>query len=171
MENLLFVSIISMGSYLLWYHRKYGMTGSISATFKGLQKKEKILMPLTLWATAFPIMIVGVLKAPTVITKVLFGVAGGLILLISVSPMYWKKKTKNNRIQSLIHYIGSYGGIGIGMVACLLSFSSLPTILIIIAYIAFVASQMLLKWKFINNHIYWIEVIAIIICVGVEYFH
>jgi hypothetical protein len=171
MENLLIIPIVSMAAYLLYVYKKYGMTKSISATFQRLQKKEKILMPITLWLTAFPIMIVGVLKAPTLFTQVLFGIAGTLILLISVSPMYWKSETKNNRNQALLHYVGSYGGIGIGMIACLLSFTSLSVILIIGAYLLFVASQMLLKWKFVNNHIYWIEVIAIIISVGLEYFN
>lgn len=170
MENLLFIPILMMAAYLLYVYQKYGMTKSISATFEKLTtQREKLFFIFTLWAVAFPIMIVGILKAPTMHTRLLYFIAGGLILVISVAPMYWKDETHNNRRQRFMHFLGSYGGIGIGMIACLLAFTNLPVIASIVAYAAFVTALMVIKWQFITNHIYWIEVVAIILSVVLLY--
>jgi len=170
MENLLLIPILAMGAYLLYVYKKYGMTKSISATFQRLQtQNEKLFFIFTLWAVAFPIMIVGILKAPNFFSRLLYFIASGFILVISIAPMYWKSETYNNRRQSFMHFLGSYGGIGVGMIATLFAFTTFPVITLIALYFCFVIVQMVLKWQFVNNYIYWIEVIAIVLSVFLIY--
>lgn len=169
MKTLLIIPIIALTVYLLYVYWRHGMTYSISATYQKLNTKEKILLPITLWCIAFPIMIVGMYEPGVYFARGLFFVAGFFLLLISVAPMYWKNETLNNRQQAFMHYLGSYGGIGTGMIACLIYYSVLLTWVLVILYGGFVLSQFFIKKLRIPNHVYWLEVIALIIISTILY--
>lgn len=164
MEKVLLIPIITLTTYLLYVYFRYGMTHSISATYQKLiNKKEKLLLPIALWLTAFPIMTVGIYQSSTFLARILFFIAEAFILIISVAPMYWKNETLNNRQQAFMHYLGSYGGIGVGMIACLVYAFNPLSIILVSLYALFVITQMLIKKLQIPNHIYWMEVVAILI--------
>lgn len=141
------------------------MTKSISATYKKLRGNEKILFPVTLWGIAFPVMFVGMYDFPF-LSRILFFISGTFLLLVSVSPMFWKNETPNNRQQAFTHYMGSYGGIGVGMIACLVYYFSSLTIIIVSLYATFTFLQMFVRKLQLRNYIYWVEVVALFsVCV------
>jgi hypothetical protein len=164
MEKLLLISVLSLGSYLVWHYQKYGMSFSISATFQTLIGWERMLFTLTLWFTALPIIMVGIDKVPNGMPEILFFAAGACIFLVGAAPVYWKSETASDRQQARMHYIGSYGGIGLGMVASLVYFTSLSTWIIVGAYAVFVLAQMVLKWSF-KNYVYWVEIAAFLLTI------
>lgn len=157
MKALLLIPIITITLYLIYVYWRHGMTKSISATYKKLTGLEKPLFTITLWAVAVPVMIVGIDSVPNNWTEILFFLAGSGICLVGASPKYWSGK-----MELTAHLIGSYGGIGMGMIACVLYLFS-PVVLILVAsYLVFVIIQMFIKKLRINNYIYWIEILALI---------
>lgn len=162
MKELLLIPIVVMASYLIWVYSKYGMSKSISASFKFLKGFEKVIFSLVLWAVAFPLIIVGLDGIPDGEVKILFFLSGSLIALIGASPTYWVKGQ-----EQIAHYIGSYGGIGIGMLALLLHYISFTTLGLVSLFILFTSAQFLTKVYRVKNFIYWVEVAAIITSVTV----
>lgn len=164
MKYLLLIPILTLAVYLLYVRIKYGMTKSVSATYKKLKGLEKPLFTITLWAVAIPIMIVGIESAPNNYPEILFFLAGAGICLVGASPMYWSGK-----MEKTAHYIGSYGGIGFGMIACIIYLFSPLILLSVSLYAIFVIIQMKVKKLQLNNHIYWIEVIALVTVCAILY--
>jgi len=163
MKELLLVPILSLATYLLYVYIKYGMTISISETYRELKIKEKFLFTVTLWAVAIPIIIVSIETVKDQ-SPVLFFIAGSLLMLVSASPTFWSGK-----MELTAHLIGSYGSIGIGIVACLDYFFNPITIYISGAYILLVVVQFFIKKLRLNNFIYWLEIGAIITVTWVLY--
>jgi len=166
MKDLLFIPIITLANYLLYVYWRHEMTYSISATYRKLTGWERPLFTLTMWAVAIPIMIVGIDSVPNNSPEILFFLAGSGICLVGASPEYWTGK-----MELTAHLIGSYGGIGFGMLACLLYLFNPLSVILVSVYAGFVASQMLTKKLQIPNHVYWLEVAALIVVCVVLYFN
>ena len=165
MKELLFIPIVSLTAYLLFVYIKYGMSYSISASYKYLQGWEKTMFTLTMWAVAIPIMIVGINKVPNNYPEILFFLAGSGICLVGASPKYWSGK-----MELTAHLIGSYGGIGFGMLACLLYLFQPLTITLVTGYVLFAASQILIKKLQLPNFVYWLEIVALVVISLILYF-
>ncbi len=161
MKALLLIPIITLTLYLIYVYWRHGMTKSISETYRKLIGWERPLFTITMWAVAIPIMIVGIESVPNNWPEVLFFLAGFGICLVGASPAFW-----TNKMELTAHLIGSYGGIGMGMIACVLYLFSPLTVILVSLYTAFAASQMLTTKLRIKHHIYWIEVVALlVICI------
>ena len=150
-----------MVPYLIYMRVKYEMTISISATAKHHKSSwEKLWFALSLWCVGAPLMIIGFDVSGDGVL-ILWLLAGGFICLIGASQVYW-----NGGMEYKAHMLGSYGGIGSGMIALLIHCSSLITYLLVGAFVVFTAVQMIPWSKFdkykIANRIYWVEVAAII---------
>lgn len=137
------------------FEMKYGMSISISSTYKFLKGIEKPLFSFVLWITALPIMIVGIDLSEGLWSQFLFFFAGAGICLVGAAPSFWTSKMEHT-----VHLIGSYGGIGLGMIACLVNLFSVWTAILVGVFGLFALLTLYLKLK---NHIYWIEVSAIVI--------
>ena len=158
MKALLIIPIVALATYLLYVRIKYKMTASISDTYKIIKGWEKPWFTITLWCVAVPIIIVGIENIPENTPQILFFIAGGLIVLVSSSPEFW-----SNKRELTAHRIGSYGGISFGIVACLVHYYSLVTLILVTIFVVFAILQLLnIKQLKIPNHIYWIEVAAIV---------
>lgn len=160
MKELLLIPFL-MVPYLVYMYRKAGMTVSISATAKHHTNAwEKLWFALSLWAVGVPLMVVGFDSSGDGVL-ILWLLAGGFICLIGASQVYWKGGSEYTA-----HMLGSYGGIGSGMVALLVHCSSWPTYLFVGAFVVFTAVQMIPWAKFekykLKHNIYWVEVAAII---------
>lgn len=164
MKYLLIIPLATLSLYLLFVHVKYGMSYSISASYRYLQGWEKVLFTLTMWAVAIPIMILGIDSVPNNYPEILFFLAGAGICLVGASPAYWSGK-----MELTAHLIGSYGGIGFGMIACVLYLFSPLTVILVSLYAAFAASQMLIKKLQVKNYVYWLEVVALIVVCSILY--
>lgn len=162
MKELLLIPIITMTTYLIYVYIKYGMSKSISASYKFLKGIEKPIFSLVLWATAFPLIIVGLQNIPEGQVKILFFLSGALIALIGASPKYWIKSQ-----EQIAHYVGSYGGIGLGMLALLIHFPTMITLGLVTLFALFTSSQFLTKVYRVNNFIYWVEVAAILTSISI----
>jgi len=160
MKQLLLIPLIIVPIYLLYVYFKYGMTKSISATYKHVKGLERPWFSFTLLSIAIPVMIVGIEAVPDNLPEVLFFIAGSLLCLVGASPKFWSGK-----MELTAHLIGSYGSIGLGMIACLVYFFNAPTIFYIGIYGLFVLSQFFVKWMRLPNHVYWVEVGAIIVII------
>lgn len=165
MKELLIIPIATLSLYLLFVHIKYGMTYSISASYRYLQGWEKVLFTLTMWMVAIPVMFVGITAVPDDYTELLFFLSGAGICLVGASPAYWSGK-----MELTAHLIGSYGGIGFGMAACVLYLFSPLTVILVALYVAFVVSQMFSKKLQFQNYVYWLEIVALIIISSILYF-
>lgn len=165
MKQLLLIPIITLAVYLIYVYWRHGMTYSISSSYRKLIGWEKPFFTLTMWAVAIPIMIVGIDSVPNNWPEILFFLAGSGICLVGASPEYWSGK-----MELTAHLIGSYAGIGLGMLACLIYLFSPLSIILVSAYAAFVISQMFIKKLRVPNYIYWIEVVALIIVCSILYF-
>ena len=141
------------------------MTESISATYKKLDEWEKPFFTITLWAVAIPIIIVGIDAVPENQPQILFFLAGSGICLVGASPKYWSDK-----MEKTAHYVGSYGGIGFGVIACLVYLFSPLTLLIIIPFTFYVLSQTIDELK-LPNHTYWVEIVSLLIVTAVLHFN
>lgn len=164
MKELLLIPFLIV-PYLVYMKRKAGMTVSISATAKHHTNAwEKLWFALSLWAVGVPLMIVGFDVSGDGVL-ILWLLAGGFICLIGASQVYWNKE-KNGKMdtEGKAHMLGSYGGIGSGMVALLVHCSSWVTYLLVGAFVVFTAVQMIPKFdKYkLKHNIYWVEVAAII---------
>lgn len=164
MKYLLIIPLATLSLYLLFVYVKYGMSYSISASYRYLQGWEKVLFTLTMWAVAIPIMILGIDSVPNNYPEILFFLAGAGICLVGASPAYWSGK-----MELTAHLIGSYGGIGFGMIACVLYLFSPLTVILVSLYAAFAASQMLIKKLQVKNYVYWLEVVALIVVCSILY--
>lgn len=158
MKELLWIPVFTVPIYLLYVYFKYGMTISISATYKHLKGLERLWFSATLVSIAIPIMIVGIESVPENLSEVLFFLAGSLLCLVAASPKFWSGK-----MELTAHLLGSYGSISLGMIACLVYFFNPPAIFYVGIYGLFVLSQFFMKWMRLPNHIYWVEIGAIII--------
>lgn len=157
MKDLLFIPIISLPVYLLYVYLKYGMTESISKTYRVIKGLERFWFTLTLWSIAIPVMVVGIEGVPSNWSEALFFFAGSLLALVGASPKFW-----SGRMELTAHLIGSYGSISLGMIASLVYFFNPATVALVGVYGAFVASQFFIKRIRISNFIYWIEVGAFV---------
>ena len=161
MKQLLLIPLLII-PYLIYIRVKHGMTVSISATAKFHKSTlEKVWFGLSLWAVGIPLMIVGFESSDPEDTLILWLLAGGLICLIAAAQVFWK-----GGMEYKAHMIGSYGGIGSGMLALLIHCTSFITILLVSVFALF-ASVQLIPWKKFNkykikNRIYWVEVAAIV---------
>ena len=164
MKALLLIPIITLTLYLIYVYWRHGMTKSISETYRKLIGWERPLFTITMWAVAIPIMIVGIESVPNNWPEVLFFLAGFDICLVGASPAFW-----TNKMELTAHLIGSYGGIGMGMIACLLYLFSPAVLLSVMGYLAFVIIQIFVKKLRINNYIYWMEVAALVVISGILY--
>lgn len=164
MKALLLIPIITLTLYLIYVYWRHGMTKSISETYRKLIGWERPLFTITMWAVAIPIMIVGIESVPNNWPEVLFFLAGFGICLVGASPAYWSGK-----MELTAHLIGSYGGIGFGMIACVLYLFSPLTVILVSLYAAFAASQMLIKKLQVKNYVYWLEVVALIVVCSILY--
>nr|WP_319268287.1 hypothetical protein [uncultured Draconibacterium sp.] len=160
MKTLLLIPLL-MIPYLVYMRIRYGMTVSISATAKHHTSIwESVWFSLSLWAVGIPLMLVGFVLSNPEQTLVLWLLAGGLICLIGAAQVFWR-----GGMEYKAHMIGSYGGIGSGMLALLLHCTSFVTVALVGLFAVFTAVQMLPiskmdKYK-LNNRIYWVEVAAI----------
>lgn len=166
MKDLIIIPVATLTLYLLFVYVKYGMSYSISASYKYLQGWEKVLFTVTMWAVAIPIMIVGIDSVPNNYPEILFFLAGSGICLVGASPEYWSGK-----MELTAHLVGSYSGIGFGMLACLLYLFNPLAVILVSVYAAFVASQVLTKKFQLPNYVYWLEVAALIVVCVVLYFN
>ncbi len=157
MKELLWIPVFTVTIYLLYVYLKYGMTISISATYKHVKGWERPWFSVTLCSIAIPVMIVGIEAVPVNKSEVLFFLAGSLLCLVGASPKFWSGK-----MELTAHLVGSYGSIGLGMIASLVYFFNAPTIFYVGIYGLFVLSQFFVSWMRLNNYIYWVEVGAII---------
>lgn len=157
MKTLLLIPVVALSLYLIYIYLKYEMTYSISSTYKVVRGWEKPWFTVTLWSVALPIIIVALENIPGDGVKILFFLAGALICLVGAAPLFWE-----GGLEYRMHMIGSYGGIGLGMIASLIHFWSFFTVFFVALFALFTASQMLTSKYRISNHIYWIEVSALI---------
>ncbi len=155
MKNLLLIPIFSMLIYLIYVYIKYGMTESISKTFAKLKPWEQPFFTIMLTAVAFPIMYIGIETAHTELAKGLFFLAGSLIVLVGASPKFWE-----SRMENTAHLIGSYGGIGIGVIACFVAGFPVLSLIPVFIFVLFTGAQFLIEKSQLPNHIYWVEVMA-----------
>ena len=163
MKELLLIPVFSLAIYLLYVYFRYGMTDSISATQRLLRGFEKPWFSVTLVAVAIPIIIVGINGISGERGQFLFFLAGAAICLVAASPAYWAGKH-----ELTAHLVGSFGGIGFGMIACLVHYFSIETVALIAGFGLFA----LLAWIFkLKNHTYWVEVMALVTVVLVLYIH
>ena len=166
MSKVLLIPVITMTAWLIYVRVRYEMTESISKTYMVITKAwEQMWFVLTLWSVALPVMAVG-LEMTFVEQKsgILFFLAGTGIALVGAAPAFWLTKH-----EYWAHMIGSYGGIGFGIISCFIYFNDFLTFLICGAYSAFVVTQFLFKKLRINNYIYWVEVFALLTVVSVLY--
>jgi hypothetical protein len=110
-------------------------------------------------------MIVGINKVPNNYPEILFFLAGSGICLVGASPKYWSGK-----MELTAHLIGSYSGIGFGMLACLLYLFQPLTITLVTGYVLFAASQILIKKLQLPNFVYWLEIVALVVISLILYF-
>lgn len=157
MKNLLLIPTLSITIYLIYVYVKYGMTESISKTFAKLKPWEQPFFTIMLAAVAFPIMYIGIESTDKELAKGLFFLAGSLIVLVGASPKFWESKMENTA-----HLIGSYGGIGIGMIACFVAGFPVLTLIPIFLFATFTLIQFFVKKWQLWNYIYWIEVSALL---------
>jgi hypothetical protein len=161
MKSLLLIPVITLTVYLLYVYWRHGMTKSISATYKKLNEWEKPFFTIVLWAVAIPVIVVGIDAVPENQPQILFFLAGSGICLVGASPKYWSGK-----MELIAHLIGSYGGIGLGVIACIVYLSSPLTLLLIIPFAFFVLSQTIDDLK-LQNHTYWVEIVSLLIVTAV----
>ncbi|MFV0269883.1 MAG: hypothetical protein ACK5HT_22420 [Draconibacterium sp.] len=160
MKTLLLIPLLLI-PYLLYVYWKYGMTKSISETYRFTQKWEKVWFTISMFLVAIPIMIVGFDVSDPEQVLILWLLAGGLICLIGATQVFW-----NGGMEHTAHMLGSYGGIGAGMLALLIHCTSVVTIALVNLFVVFAALQMIPWNKFekykIPHRIYWVEVAAIV---------
>jgi hypothetical protein len=158
MKELLIIPFITVPIYLLYMYFKYGMTISISATYKHAKGLERLWFSATLVSIELPIMIVGIEAVQNDVSEVLFFIAGSLLCLVAASPAYW-----SNKMELTAHLIGSYGTISFGIIACIVYLFNPVTILLTGIYALFVISQFFINKLKLPNFKYWLEIGAIIV--------
>ena len=156
MKTLLLIPLLLI-PYLLYIYWRYGMTKSISETYRLTQKWEKVWFTISMFLVAIPIMIVGLDVSDPEQVLILWLLAGGLICLVGVAPVFWK-----GGMEHTMHMLGAIGGICCGMLALLLHCLSWFTVLFVGLFAAFTATQYLVVKIRVRNRTYWIEVAAIV---------
>lgn len=138
------ISVISFVLYVSFIVYKYGILPSISDSWYKLPGSQKWLFPAFLWTFSFPIMII--------YQKPLLFLAGAFICLVGVNPKFKEK------IDSLMHSLSAYTGIGLGMLSLLIDFKLYFSVAVFVGIASYI------KWnKTVENKIWGQEIAAIVI--------
>jgi hypothetical protein len=125
---------------------RYGVRESISASYYSLPKSINFMFTLTLWAFAFPVMIVG--------NNPLMFFAGSGIAFVGAAPDYKSVMAGN------IHSAAAVLGILFGMLSVVITFKLIVPVAIFFA----VSGLIVLKNPY--GKVYWIENLAILTILG-----
>lgn len=145
--------------YLLLMFFRFGMTRSISDTYRKLKGWEVTWFTLALWlGVAFPIIILGLQAAEGNAFQFLWFFAGAGIAFVGAAPVFW-----NPDIQQKVHVAGATGGIACAILAIALTLPGWWNWLLAGTYLLFALTQTVKKWNFkIKNNTYWLEVAALV---------
>lgn len=157
MKPLLLIPLLLV-PYLLHVRYRYGMTGSISDTYRLTKKWEKVWFTLSLWAVAIPIMVVGFSQSNPDQVLILWLLAGGGICLVGAAPIFWK-----GGMEYKAHMVGAIGGIFSGILAVVIHCFSWFSLFGAILFILFFVSQKFTTKYRINNSTYWVELVALLV--------
>jgi hypothetical protein len=140
--QLLIVLIISLAIwhwYTIMVWIKFGITHSISESYRYFEGWKKVWFTLWAWGVAATLIWVS--------SSIIGFCAGGCLALVGAAPAC------NDRWQNTLHMIGTYGAIGLGML--MLVIFGLWWLVVIFALFT------LLTMGFdMTNHTWWLENVA-----------
>lgn len=132
--------------YLLLVSFSFGICSSISATYNYFSGGRKVYYTLFIWGIAIPLMIVS--------NTALGWWAGAVLAIDGAAPA-----TSKDKLQEFLHIFGAGGGIILGMLTLWMNFNLWYLVIIFGLFTAFS------KWLRYKNHIWWIEVAALVIMI------
>lgn len=144
-------------AYLIYVRIRYGMTRSISASYKFLTHWQSVLPMVVLWiGVSFPIMVLGFNASEGNPFQFLWFFAGGLIAFVGAAPVVAKAS-----LAEKVHVVGATGGIAAAAAAVVVSIPSIWSYILAGVFILFTVTQTVEKLNLkMKNNTYWIEVAA-----------
>ncbi|WP_340114821.1 hypothetical protein [Maribellus mangrovi] len=145
--------------YLVYVRIRYGMTRSISASYKFLTRWQSVFPMVVLWiGISLPIMVLGLSVSDGNPFQFLWFFAGGLIAFVGAAPVVTKAS-----LAEKVHVVGATGGIAAATAAVVLSIPSTWSFILAGVFIVFTITQTIEKLNLkMKNNTYWIEIAAMV---------